>query len=206
MKLKINRMRAILIGLVAFIVIIGAAAWILFAVYVQRSDNPIVRQVGSWLPAAKIGTHTVTYGDFLDMRDTLKVFLNSDAAKQAGSAQPLTPDVEKQGLQSLLRDIAVADMADQRNVTVSDDDVRTDFAAIIAANSSTIPDVGQYLHDNYNWTEEQFRQKVLRPAILQERVAATYSTDTQEQYVMMESAVGQRMADPDVKIYLKFDQ
>lgn len=196
----------ILTGIMAGVVALaGLAAWVTYDVYTKRGEGPLVRRIARLLPAARVGPETISYEKFLQTRDTLRIYLNSDAAKEAQLARPVTAEVEKQALDQLLREAAEKELAKERNVTVPDEDVRASFAQIVLSTSSTIPNVAQYLLDSYKWTEEQFRQNVVRPAILEERLAATFSSSTDEQFAMMEGWLAERLAKPDVKKYLKFN-
>jgi len=197
---------ALIAGIGVLIVLLGCGALLAYRVYTYRDDSKIVRALAGGMPAAKAGTHLIPYGDFLKTRDTLRIYLAPPAAKQSGVAQSVTTQVEEQALDRLIRESLERDMALERKITVSKEDVQGAFNVMLADNSSTVPDVDQYLRDNYQWSEQDFQENVLRPAIMEERIAATFSTDTQEQYVLMEAFMSDRMAKPDVKKYLNFGQ
>ena len=44
------------------------------------------------------------------------------------------------------------------------------------AASTTTPDVGVYLLKNFGWDEENFRQEVLKPALLEQHVGVGSGT------------------------------
>jgi len=195
----------LLAAIVVFVMLMGAGSWLAYRVYVVRDDGRAVRMIGRWLPVAKVAGHRVTYGEFLDTRDTLRTYLSSPSAKQAGAPEGLTSAIERDGLTRLIRNALTKDLAQERHVTLTDDDVKNSFDAMKIANSSTVPDVQAFLHENYNWTENDFREQVIRPAILEERVSATLASSSDAQYAEMEAYMTDRMAKPDVKIYLRFD-
>lgn len=182
---------------------VGSGA-LLGLVYFERSDATLVRQLGGYLPAARIGKQTISYSKFLSSRDAMRTYLNSPLAKNQGISEALTPTLEKAALGRLMREIAVNEMAKEKNVTVADEDVRGSFAQMIAMSSSTIPNVAEYLKATFNWTEEQYRENIIRPAILEERVAATMTTDTQMQFVVIQQALTDRVSQDDAKVYLRF--
>jgi SurA-like protein len=195
----------LLAGLSIFTVLAFGATGLLYAVYIQRSDVRIVRSVASAFPAARIGSRTVSYGDFLRSRDTLRIYLASEAAQESGLAQDMNPDVEKNALERLVREKALEEMAAEKNVVVPDEDVRASFAQLVLTTSSTIPNVAEYLEKTFHWTEEDFREHVMRPAILEERLAATLTSSTAEQPNVMDAYLRERLAKPDVKYYLKIE-
>ncbi len=190
--------------LVLIIVIAGTFIWLSSAVYGQRDESRPVRILGSWLPVAKIGSKKISYGEFLENMDTVKVYLNSDAAKDAGMALSITPEVEKNSLDRMVREVIVQNMAKEKNVTVPEEEIRDSFANLVAMTSSTVPNVAQYLDDSFHWTEEQFRAKVIYPALLEEKLALTFSSSTEEQARLLEQEISKRLAGKDVKFYLKF--
>jgi hypothetical protein len=198
---------------IASVVLIVLAAGTAFAydVYVKHDDNALVRSVASALPAARVGSHVISYKDFLDARDTIAVYLKSDAAQSAGLAGPLTPSVEKSALDRLIREAVDAQLAQERHVSVSDNETMGAFAQLTASTSSSIPNVGQYLKQTFNWDEQQFRDKVIRPSLLEQKLADTFaatgstsgatSTDGATAY---DAYMQKRATDSDIIEYLKF--
>jgi hypothetical protein len=192
--------------LLVVLIIAGCGTFLGYKIYTVRDGSKMVRLFGSWLPAAKAGKHTISYKDFLDTRDTLNTFIKSSAGKAGGAPQAMTVEIERQALNRLIREQLTKDLAEERKISVTDTEVLNSFETMVAMNSSTVPNVAQFLQENYKWTEAEFQTHVVRPAILEERVAATFSTSTQEQWAMLESYMQDRATKPDVKIYLKFDK
>lgn len=192
-------------GIGAIILLTIAGAGLAKAVYLDRSDAKLVRIFGSWLPAAKVNGDKISYGDVLRTRDTLKTYLNSDAAKAQGFAQELTPDLEKKAtVERLIRDHIVEGLAREKKVELSSADVRAEYEKMILAASSTMPNVGEFLSKSFGWNEDDFRQNVVRPALLENRVAMTYGTSTEEQITKFQVDVQDRMKADSIKIYLKY--
>lgn len=204
-QLSGQRTMAILVaGIAALIVCTLAATWVLYGVYIKRSDAPLIRRIGHSFPVARVGSRTVTYGQFLEARDAIRTYIGSDAGEAAGLGGELTPEGERSALDRLVNQAAIGELASERQVAVAEEDVRASFAQIVLSASSTIPNVSQYLQDTFQWDEEQFRQKVIRPAILEERVAATFSSTTDEGMILLGQYLDARIKKPDVKIYLRF--
>ncbi len=192
-------------GIGAIILLTIAGAGLAKAVYLDRSDAKLVRIFGSWLPAAKVNGDKISYGDVLRTRDTLKTYLNSDAAKAQGFAQELTPDLEKKAtVERLIRDHIVEGLAREKKVELSSADVQAEYEKMILAASSTMPNVGEFLSKSFGWNEDDFRQNVVRPALLENRVAMTYGTSTEEQITKFQVDVQDRMKADSIKIYLKY--
>lgn len=208
-----SRLRLVVGIFAAFAILVGFTSWLLYAVYMQRSENSVVRVFAPILPAAKVGSHTIPYSEFLDTRDTLRVYLVSQPAKDSGLAQSLTAELEKNAFDRLIREQIVNDIAAERNVSISDEEVRAQFAELVLQTSSTIPNVAQYLDETFKWTEEEFRARVIRPSLMESRLAAslagaTGTEATPEQldqgFALLEQEVTKRETSPDVKTYLRF--
>lgn len=205
MRLTQKKVFQLLVILGVFtIAAIGAIA-VSYFVYVQRSDAKIVRTLGGRLPVAKTATATITYADFLDARDTIRIYFASDAAKQQGVAQPVTTKVEKDALDRLVRQAVVEELAKEKNVGVKDEDVKTAFDQLVLSTSTTMPDVSKYLKETFGWTEDAFRTKVIRASLLEEKIISTYASSSQAAAAAYETEIQTRLAKPDVKYYLKID-
>lgn len=190
--------------LVAVCCLIIAAFSTAYFVYIRRDGSPVIRAMSRSLPVARIGSRRLTYGDFLFARDAAQSYLASEAAQQAGLRRSFGPDLEKSALDRLVREAAVIDIATQRRVKVTDADVRAAFANLVLATSSTLPNVAQYLSDTFHWTEEEYRRNILRPVLLEERLAAAMGSSTEAGFAALESSLRDRLAQPDVNVYLKF--
>lgn len=192
-------------GIGAIILLTIAGAVLAKSVYLDRSDAKLTRVFGSWLTAAKVDGEKISYGDVLRTRDTLKTYLQSDAAKAQGFAQELTPDLEKKAtVERLIRDRIVEKLARDKKVELQAADVQAEYEKMIMAASTTMPNVGEFLAKSFGWNEEDFRQNVVRPALLENRVAMTYGTTTEEQITKFQMDVQERMKADNVKIYLKY--
>ena len=193
------------IGLAAFFVMTMAASWLIMAVYVNRDDRGVVRRTAGWLPIGKVGGQTVRYGQFLKARDAIKNFLNSKAVKDAGgSGQAMTPQIEQSAYERLLREAASRDLAAEKKVAVSDQEVKETYDKFVAQASSTVPDVKQYIQDTFHWTVEEYEQMVVRPQTMDDKLAATFATGT-EGYNQLNQYFSTRLEKPDVKRYFKFE-
>lgn len=198
-----NKPKLVLAGLGALIVLELLAAWMVVAVYVRRDDGLLVRRTAGFLPVAKIGSYTVSYNQFVFTRDAIKHFLNSPTVKSAGQAQPMTPLIEKSAYERLVREAAVKELAAERKVQVTDGDVDKAYGEFMVQASSSVPDVSKYIRETFDWDEREYRANVVRPQLLEEKLVATYATDT-DPTAQFETYLAERLQKPDVKRYLEF--
>jgi hypothetical protein len=201
--------RLILTGVIAvsvLLVIAGASACLAWQIFVKRSDAGYVRSVASVLPipAGRVGSRVVLYRDFLTSRETLKTFLESPAAKDQGMSVPFDVNLERNALEKLLVQQVLEEIAEEKRVTVSEEELRQYFSEVLAATSSTTPDVGSYLLQNFGWSEEDFRQEVLKPALLEQKISAALAEESKGDPDALNRLVAARMEKDDVVRYVRF--
>lgn len=203
-KQNLQNAKKLTAGLAAVTVVALAASWLVMAVYVKRDDRGAVRRLAGWFPIGKVGSQTVRYGQFLTARDAIKNFLKSKAVQDAGGAgQQLTPQIEQSAYERLLREAASRDLAAEKKITVSEDEVKGTYDRFVEQASSTVPDVKQYIKDTFDWTVEQYQQVVVRPQTMDDKLAATFATGT-DGYNQLNEYFSTRLTKTDVKRYLKF--
>jgi hypothetical protein len=193
------------IGLGVFFLITLIASWLVVAVYINRDDRTIVRRLASWFPIGQVGGQTVRYGQFLKARDAIKNFLNSKAVKDAGGGgQQMTAQIEQSAYERLLREAASRDLAAEKKISVSDQEVKATYDKFVEQASSTVPDVKQYIQDTFHWSVEEYQQMVVRPQTMDDKLALTFATGT-DGYNQLNDYFATRLEKPDVKRYLKFE-
>ncbi|MDD5725960.1 MAG: SurA N-terminal domain-containing protein [Patescibacteria group bacterium] len=202
-----NKLIILFVALGAVIVLAAAGGLLTYEVYYKVNDSAVVRSVAGLfgLPAAKVGSRQVSYARFLMTRDAVKRFVNSEAGKEVGATMPPENALNKNILERLVRQEMIQEIADQKKVTVSDEDVKAIFADVVkAAASSTTPDISQYLWNNYGWNEDNFRKEVLKPALLEQKLANEMAKEKQGDQNALETELAARALKPDVIYYLKF--
>lgn len=193
------------IGLAVFFLLTLVASWLVTAVYVNRDDRGVVRRMAGWFPIAKVGGQTVRYGQFLKARDAIRNFLDSQAVKDAGgSGQQITPQIEQSAYERLLREAASRELAKEKNVSVSNQEVKNTYDEFVAQASSTVPDVKKYIQDTFHWTIEEYQEVVVRPQTLDDKLALTFATGT-EGYDQLNQYFSTRLEKPDIKRYFRFE-
>ncbi|MBU1032923.1 MAG: SurA N-terminal domain-containing protein [Patescibacteria group bacterium] len=192
--------------LLVVLILVGVAASFSWAVFVKRSDSQVVRSISNILPvpAAKLGDESILYSEFLKTRDTLAIFLESEAANEQQLAEEMNVDLEKNVLEKLLNEAALDELAEEKGIEVSEEDLRSFFADVVTAASTTTPDVGLYLLESFGWSEEDFRQNVLRPAILEQQLSIALAGESQGDPNALGAYLIERLERNDVVRYLRF--
>ena len=205
MKTSDQKAIGILAAIGVFLVILGLIASAMYGIYFKTKDDATTRFVANVLslPAARVGSKRISYSRFLRTRDAVRRYLSSPAGQADVAVMPTEQELNNSIIENLIQQEMVKEIAAEKNITVSDDDVRAIFADVVSeAASSTTPDVAQYLYDNYGWNEEDFRQEVLRPALLDQNVAIQLANEAQGDQSALESYLQLRRTQPDVVVYL----
>ncbi|MBU2566066.1 SurA N-terminal domain-containing protein [Patescibacteria group bacterium] len=205
MQASDKKVVGIIAAIGAFLIILVLVATSMYGIYFKTKEDSTTRFVANVLslPAARVGSKRISYSRFLKTRDAVRSYLNSPAGKADISVMPTAQELDNSIIENLIQQEMVKEVAEDLDVTVSDDDIRAIFADVIsAAASSTTPDVAQYLYENYGWNEEDFRQEVLRPALLAQNVAIKMANEAQGDETALDNYLQIRRGQPDVVIYL----
>lgn len=191
-------------SIVLVLALVLGAGTTLFATYKKHVEGPFIQAVAGWLPAAKVGSKIVTYGEYLDHVNAASRFIATQGPLN-GVSGTMTDDDRKAALDRTIRIAAVKEMADQKKVTVTplDIDRALDQTIQQAGASTTITEFRDYLAEAYGWTEDDFKTYILGPAILEDAVKQSYVRDgkTEEDFNKdLETAMGE----PNTKRYLTF--
>lgn len=134
-----------------------------------------MRAAVGWLPAAKVGSHAISYGEYLDHVEAASKFI-AIQGPASGSSGVMSDDDRKSALDRAVRIAAVQEMADARKIVMTPLDVQHSFDQVIlqAGTSTTPAEFDQYLQQIYGWTEDDFKHFILGPALLEDEVKADY--------------------------------
>jgi SurA-like N-terminal domain len=179
----------------------------MYGIYTKQAEDGVSRFIAKTfsLPAANVNGRSVKYTRFLTTRDAVRRFINSEAGKDVGATMPPENELNENILEQLIRQRLVENIAGEKDISVSNDEVNEVFNEVAEqAASSTDSNINQYLQDNYGWNEENFREYVLRPALLEQKLAQTIGSEA-DPYAIENLLLAERQK-PEVIVYLKFDQ
>lgn len=172
--------RTMIIGLVVSIAVIGVAALgvFIFGLYKYGWENPAASSLAHALPlpAATVNGNTISYADYLDDLATVRRFFAKQGAQAPGSgAPPSEQEIRKGVLDRLVATEVLKEEATRFNVTVSQSDIDSEYQKFLSQDPST--DAAAQILDLYGWTVDQFKNKVMRPYVMQQKLADIFSKD-----------------------------
>jgi peptidyl-prolyl cis-trans isomerase SurA len=150
--------------------------------FVYRHDptNSSVRKIVGMIPypAAVVGNHVITIGDYLNERDALNAYFQSSAA-QSGEAVPDEAVIAMNIMDTMINKVVVRDMADAAGLSVDEAKVEEFYANALGGSDSAAFET--QLMTMFGWTPDQFRTRVVRPVVLAEQVGEAISADAARQ-------------------------
>ncbi|MDF1496540.1 MAG: SurA N-terminal domain-containing protein [Patescibacteria group bacterium] len=197
---------AISAALLLVIILTVSAGLAMNDIYTKQSESSSARFVSKAfsLPAANVNGKSIKYDRFLQTRDAVRKFINSDAGKDVGATMPPEKELNENILEQLIRQKLVESLAEEKGISVSNDEVSETFNEVAAqAASTTESTITEYLQDNYGWNEQNFRDYVLKPALLEQKVASEVGTEA-DPYAMENLLLANRQK-PEVVVYLRFE-
>lgn len=203
---SMNR-RVVLIGASVLILITVLIGTFLTSVYIAKSESPIIAKLAAWtsLPAARVGKMSVPYSEYLKHVEAQRVFLSGPAAAAEGSTGEITDRERAMALDRAIRIAVIEEAADKAKIVVTPLDVERAYDGLVArAGTSTSPgELQAFLRDQFGWDEPDFKQEVVRPALIEDTLRNRNLLETKDA-AAFDAQLEDRLKKPDVVKYLKF--
>jgi parvulin-like peptidyl-prolyl isomerase len=126
-------------------------------------------------PAVFVNWRLVRYYDYADDVETLKTFFESQG-EDLGAAIPEDKEMKKQVLDRLIKNELSYQLAKKYGIKISDDDLEKEIQNIVDQSESR-ESVEQTLEEQYGWGIEEFKEKVLKPFLVQQKLQEAISKD-----------------------------
>lgn len=145
------------------------------AILVEHSESSFVRQAAriTHFPVARVGSDVITYQEYLVQADAQRKYLQGQEATTLGIGGVPTAEMQKSVYDQLIRVAATEDLAKKHNFQVTPLDVDRAYDDLIGqAGTSTKPgEIQTYLQENFGWSEQQFKEYIIRPALVKNGLA-----------------------------------
>jgi hypothetical protein len=197
--------RTLMLIAAAVVIVLVACVGIAASGYVYHVESgPVVPLIG-WLPAARVGSQTVTYAQYLKHVEAQRAFVEGPAAAAQGVTGSFGDAERSAALERAIRIAAIDDLAEQSGIVVTPLDVDRAYLGLIQrAGTSTTPDeIHEFLHDQFGMDEAEFKQLVVRPALLEDTLRQQSMATTNDESAF-DKVLEDRLGRPDVTRYLSF--
>lgn len=171
-----HRRTGLRVALIAFIVIILALLGFGVGVYAGNWQGGWADAVLRVLPypTARIGLHPISFTDFRSDRQTIEHYYAQSA--QQGGSSPTSAFLDKAVLAKLIRELWIALLAEQRGVQATSGEIDAEYATIVEQGGGAVA-VETMIRQLYDWSPEQFKQNVVAPFVLREKLRAELAKD-----------------------------
>lgn len=163
----------ILLLIIGWYVVLGAG------VYTGSWHGTKTQQVLRWtpLPAAAVNWSPLSYAEYLNQRQAVERYTSYLQASTAGVYQAQSPaDISATTVTKMIR-LAASQMVTKRlGLTVTHNDVNQAYTSQLLQNGDAAQ-VEATIFQLYGWSPEQFKNNVIRPAIIREKIQEKLSFD-----------------------------
>ena len=169
-----NNMKVfVALGVVAF-VLFGTLGVTVYRVYAQRASDNFTMKMANLLhlSAAKIGDTEIPYKDYVEDLRAIHVMRDFDKAQTPpGPGAELTEEqMSDQVLMRLASNVLVEEAAKEQSLAVEDQDIQV-LKANLLSKFKDEAELNGELMKRYGWDIAQYEAKVLRPFVLQRKLA-----------------------------------
>lgn len=166
------------VGLIG-VVVVGLLT-LSIGVYAADWNSNVIKQIVRFvpLPAASVNGRWRPYYDFMDAVSTLEYSFSQPSVLQASglTTKPTSQQVRTMVLDRMVKEELVRQLARRRNVTVSQADLQAEMNKLVEQSGDTAA-VAAQIKQLYNWDLETFRQRVVEPYLLRQRLQESIGTD-----------------------------
>ena len=179
---KTKRMMIIAVSIIVLLVILmllGAGYWL---VYVNHSTAAPVTTVKNILPlpVGKVNGQFISLKTYEKRVAATENFYKKQEELQLGLTRetPTAAEIKQQEFDRLVEETVVNAYAKEQGVSVTDQDVNDYFdKSILPQAKGGMDEVNTTLKDLYNWSVDDFKQEVLREAVLRNKLQEKLSKD-----------------------------
>ncbi len=171
-KNKTQRINPIQLSIIALVVGLLLAATAM-TVYVYRADydQKVLRQIVNVIPypAAVVNGSWVSYSELLSGYDGLMNFY-AVQSEESGYPIPEGDEMIANLFDNMIRSQIIEDLAKERGVEVDETKVDRLMDQAVTDSGGTVEDLTELVSENYGWTLDEFRERVLTPLVLASEV------------------------------------
>ncbi len=142
------------------------------------------------LPVAIVGDQWLSYVDYQKDVPNIASYLQRNEPPDAASQRTLSMDLytRKIILNKVIGESLLSIIAKEQKVTVAAADIQKTYDGYVQ-QSGNAADVEQYIKTLYGWTVEQFKLKLSKPQVIQEKLAEKYFADVKSQVTAIRERV-----------------
>jgi len=150
-----------------------------YRVYARAATDGFTMAIGSALnlPAVKVDSKFISYRQYAQDLKAIRHLRDFEKTNGGTNADLTDEQLSDNVLWRLVNNVLVGKAAVNLGVTASDEDIKT-LSDRMAENFKTPEELDKELESRYGWNFKTYRNKVIAPFVLQNKVSEKIETDT----------------------------
>lgn len=168
------------LGISLCVALVAVVSVFVYGIYKKQWSGPGASMIAHALPlpAATVNGNVIRYSEYLDDLTTVRRFFAKQAEQAAADGSPFEgpsdDELRKGVLDRLVQAEILTEEAARFNLVVDEKEVEDEYGKIAAAEGANPEEKIQEL---YGWSVAQFKEKVMKPYILQTKLATAVEND-----------------------------
>ncbi len=183
--MKTKHKKMIILAVMIFVI---SAIFLFIVTYVFRVESPLINSVkntlhlpaiivdGRWISIKEVDENTASIKQFYESQREIYSDLGVRIDFDTEDGQKRLLIQKRKMLNNLVEGIAIAEIAKEWDITISDEAVQSAMERPMA-EAGTQEAVKERLEKLYGWTLDDFGEKVVRRQLLEEKVAAKFEQE-----------------------------
>ena len=167
----------ILLGILAIAFV--SLAGLVFSLYKFGLENELTNKIIKFipLPAAVVNFEPISLKEYKEDLETLNRFYNNQKNISLDFQIPELSEMKKNVLERLVRNKLAYQIATKRyKLKISDEEIEAEFQKIVQEDESQ-EQIEKVLNEIYGWDSKKFKEKVLKPFLVQQKLQEAISND-----------------------------
>ncbi len=168
------------LGISLCVALVAVVSVFVYGIYKKQWAGPGASMIAHALPlpAATVNGNVIRYSEYLDDLVTVRRFFAKQAEQAAADGAPFDAPSDAELRKGVLDRLVQAEILSEEtarfNVSASADEVDAEYDKIAAAEGANPEEKIQEL---YGWSVAQFKEKVMKPYVLQTKLAVVIEND-----------------------------
>ncbi|MCF7795794.1 peptidylprolyl isomerase [Patescibacteria group bacterium] len=162
-----------------FILVVANAAY-RFSIYKFDKKDDFSLKYADFLnlPALSINGDKILYNDFISDFETLSYYYQKRNSENPDMPIMSDNDIKKELKNKMIQDYFMFELASDYDITVTESEIENEFEEVIDQLGDA-DKIEQAIFDAYSWSIEEFKENVLKPFILREKLENYISLNDQ---------------------------
>jgi len=127
-------------------------------------------------PVASVNGEKIWFKEFQEDLDTLVYYYQKSAAASPEATIPTIADIEASNLERMVKNTVVMQAAKERKVKIAQADIDAEIKTVVE-NAGSEEKMAQLVKDSYNWTVDEFKEKVIVPYLYEKKLSESIAND-----------------------------